>query len=197
MSGVSLKDYGRAPGFHEDARGTESFLVDQDNVPQGGWEEEVLGDISARLSGDSLFPCVFSKNAYKKQLIKFLFVASMNETEVDRLVNGLREYVKLSRNWDGTLKTAYPLVIRVLSGADQSFFPGDRQALRERIDDPDIEPDVLELGRCVRQRCGPDRRHARSHPASRHRRAALGRELPSQGQAPRRRNRPARQKQTA
>jgi len=94
MSRFSMKDYAHDPGFQDSPGGTSGVLVDQDKVPPGGWEEEVLGDLAHRLAGDSLFPCVFSKNAYKKQLIKFLFVDSMDEPEIDRLVAGLREDVK-------------------------------------------------------------------------------------------------------
>ena len=111
MTRFSLTEYGHHPDFQEHLGTASGVLVDQDKVPVGGWEEEMLRDLSDRLSGESLFPCVFAKNAYRKKLIKFLFVSTMDEPEIDRLVSGLCEYVRLSRDWDGTLNSAYPLVI--------------------------------------------------------------------------------------
>lgn len=75
------------------------------------WCVEILRDLESRLAGDSGFPCVFSKNAFKKKLIRFIFVANAESGGVQHLAGGLSQYVRLSREWDGSLDTAYPLVV--------------------------------------------------------------------------------------
>lgn len=75
------------------------------------WHHVVLHDIEARLSGDSLFPCVFSKNAFKKKLIKFIFVENLGAGDMAQLAAALVDYVNLSKDWDGSLDTAFPLII--------------------------------------------------------------------------------------
>ncbi|WP_326952353.1 YqcI/YcgG family protein [Amycolatopsis sp. NBC_01286] len=75
-----------------------------------GWHRAVLDDVESRLA-DPEFPCVFSRNAFKKRLVKFIFVEHRGRREIRRLGEGLRDYVELSRAWDGRLDTAYPLVV--------------------------------------------------------------------------------------
>ncbi len=75
------------------------------------WHQAVFNDIESRLSGDSHFPCVFSKNAFRKQLLKFIFVDSIDASGLQHLADGLQEYVAISKEWDGRLDTAYPLLV--------------------------------------------------------------------------------------
>lgn len=75
------------------------------------WCFHILRNLESRLSGDSAFPCVFSKNAFKKRLIRFVFVETLDGRGIAHLAAGLKEYVGLSRQWDGSLDTAYPLVV--------------------------------------------------------------------------------------
>ncbi|SEL61399.1 hypothetical protein SAMN05216359_11254 [Roseateles sp. YR242] len=90
-----------------------SALVAQGEIcgeaPQ--WCFHILRDLESRLAGDSVFPCVFSKNAFKKKLLRFVFVETFDPQGIHHLADGLKQYVELSRQWDGTLDTAYPLVV--------------------------------------------------------------------------------------
>lgn len=83
----------------------------QSELPWNGWKGEAVQDIKARLEDDADFPCVFSKNAFKKGLILFHFVESACPSGIALLAAALREYVEISRNWDGTLATSFPLII--------------------------------------------------------------------------------------
>jgi len=75
------------------------------------WHHTVLNDIESRLGGDPDFPCVFSKNAFRKQLLKFIFVETIEASSIQHLAEGLKEYVEISNGWDGSLDTAYPLIV--------------------------------------------------------------------------------------
>lgn len=75
------------------------------------WHRKVYNDLESRLDRDSGFPCVFSKNAFNKQLVKFIFVETVDPVGMKHLANGLNEYVEISNHWDGTLDTAYPLLV--------------------------------------------------------------------------------------
>lgn len=90
-----------------------SALISQSKIASStlSWHRSVLSDIEIRLSGDSEFPCVFSKNAFKKNLIKFVFVENICIDGIGHLVAGLTDYVNISKNWDGNLDTAYPLIV--------------------------------------------------------------------------------------
>ncbi|MBT2476874.1 YqcI/YcgG family protein [Streptomyces sp. ISL-94] len=87
-------------------------LISQAHVLEGGvgWHRAVFEEIASRLA-DPDFPCVFSRNAYRKQLLKFVFVESAGSAGMRHLAEALTEYVDLSRTWDGQLDTAYPLVV--------------------------------------------------------------------------------------
>ncbi|MDH6135539.1 FPC/CPF motif-containing protein YcgG [Kitasatospora sp. MAA4] len=87
-------------------------LISQAQVREGGerWHRAVFEEIAARLDGPD-FPCVFSRNAFRKQLLKFVFVESAGSDGIRHLAEALTEYVELSRAWDGQLDTAYPLVV--------------------------------------------------------------------------------------
>jgi N-omega-hydroxy-L-arginine synthase len=75
------------------------------------WHRAVFGDIKSRLAEDSSFPCLFSKNAFRKDLLKFIFVESADNSGMRHLADGLFEYVALSREWNGSLDTAHPLIV--------------------------------------------------------------------------------------
>lgn len=91
--------------------GDDVALVSQGQVEEGAkrWHLDVLGDIEARLS-DVNFPCIFSRNAYRKQLLKFIFVENISADGIRHLGDGLTEYVDISNSWDGRLDTSYPLI---------------------------------------------------------------------------------------
>ncbi|MFI6237883.1 YqcI/YcgG family protein [Micromonospora sp. NPDC050784] len=87
-------------------------LVTQSEISTAatGWHRTVLDDIEYRLV-DPGFPCVFSKNAYRKQLLHFIFVEGAASGDIAHLADGLKKYVELSEAWDGRLDTAYPLLV--------------------------------------------------------------------------------------
>lgn len=89
-----------------------SKLIPQQLISEYGknWHRTVLNDVSARL-GDPDFPCLFSKNAFQKGLLRFIFVESINDRGIKKLADALADYVELSRRWTGSLNTAYPLVL--------------------------------------------------------------------------------------
>lgn len=92
---------------------TTNILISQNQISSSplSWHHIVLADLEMRLSSDSGFPCVFSKNAFKKQLIKFVFVENICSDGIAHLIAGLTEYVSISKDWNGSLDTAYPLLV--------------------------------------------------------------------------------------
>ncbi|AGE24478.1 hypothetical protein H045_02010 [Pseudomonas poae RE*1-1-14] len=88
-------------------------LICQKRIREEGkdWHRAVLNDLELRLDRDSGFPCVFSKNAFRKQLLKFILVENIERGGIQHLAEGLKEYVDISNHWDGTLDTAYPLLV--------------------------------------------------------------------------------------
>ncbi len=92
---------------------SSSFLMKQDDVLDtvADWHHRVLFSLSDKLSSNSEFPCLFSKNAFAKGLLLFLFVEGTSSPDIRKLAEGLADYVKLSSEWNGSLNTAYPLII--------------------------------------------------------------------------------------
>jgi FPC/CPF motif-containing protein YcgG len=86
------------------------------SIAATGWHRAVLDDIESRLV-DPDFPCVFSRNAYRKQLLQFILVEGTTSRDIAQLADGLKEYVEISEDWDGKLDTAYPLVVAFASDA--------------------------------------------------------------------------------
>jgi N-omega-hydroxy-L-arginine synthase len=103
---------GRRPGETGEI-GTEPRLVSQALLERDGasWHRAVLEDLRARVGDDPDFPCLFSKNAFRKRLLKFVFVETIEADGMRRLADGLADYVEISRDWNGSLGTAYPLVV--------------------------------------------------------------------------------------
>lgn len=81
-----------------------------------GWQAEAVNDVTRKLQ-DPAFPCIFSRNAHKKKLIGFIFVNSWDEQGVRHLSEGLRDYVRISQDWNGKLDEAYPLIVFFSSDA--------------------------------------------------------------------------------
>jgi FPC/CPF motif-containing protein YcgG len=88
-------------------------LIPQTRIHEEGedWHRSVLSDIESRVGDDPDFPCVFSKNAFQKGLLKFIFVNTIEISGIQHLAEGLTEYVEISRGWNGNLNTAYPLIV--------------------------------------------------------------------------------------
>lgn len=99
---VNLRDGSRGPA--------KLLSQDQASDSVAGWRKKAFNDVASRL-GAANFPCIFSRNALKKGLLKFIFVENINSDGIEHLAEGLTDYVELSTDWDGRLDTAYPLVV--------------------------------------------------------------------------------------
>jgi FPC/CPF motif-containing protein YcgG len=97
-----------------------------------GWHQRAFKDIESRLA-DPAFPCVFSRNAYRKKLLRFIFVADAEIHSIRRLADGLREYVELSQDWDRRLDTAYPLLVVFAPGATDALTVDEYHAFGWRV----------------------------------------------------------------
>ncbi|MFC9229879.1 YqcI/YcgG family protein [Streptomyces decoyicus] len=109
-------------------------LVSQARISEDGkdWHRAALKDIESRLE-DPGFPCVFSRNAFRKQLLKFIFVEDGETSGIQHLGEGLQEYVELSRAWDGRLDTSYPLVVAFSPDALDAHSVDDYQAFGWKV----------------------------------------------------------------
>lgn len=90
-----------------------SLLISQADASSSqlpDWQRLAAVEIQETIS-DPGFPCVFSRNACRKGLIKFAFVDDDSSASIDHLANALQQYVEMSRNWDSRLDSAYPLVV--------------------------------------------------------------------------------------
>tara|TARA_R110001606_G_scaffold8479_2_gene37433 strand:- start:27238 stop:28035 length:798 start_codon:yes stop_codon:yes gene_type:complete len=85
-----------------------------------GWHRRAYDDVYQRLATESGFPCVFSKNAIRKGLLKFIFIEGNAPEDVCRLARGLMSFVEISTDWNGDLNTAYPLVVAFSHEATQA-----------------------------------------------------------------------------
>jgi FPC/CPF motif-containing protein YcgG len=99
--------------YREDGCEHSTTLVSQTRVRDHGrnWHLAVLDEIKTRLGDDPDFPCLFSKNAFRKNLLKFIFIDDIEANGIRSLAEGLVQYIDLSRHWSGDLNTAYPLVV--------------------------------------------------------------------------------------
>jgi N-omega-hydroxy-L-arginine synthase len=60
-----------------------------------GWHRSAYEYLKSRLS-DADFPCVFSRNAFRKGIVRFIFVESQDKSGIQHLAGGLKDYVDLS-----------------------------------------------------------------------------------------------------
>ncbi|MET8042662.1 YqcI/YcgG family protein [Micromonospora sp. NPDC005215] len=99
----------------------EEILLTQEHTAERtkGWQRSAFDDLSFRLN-DPEFPCIFSRNAFRKGIVNFIFVDSADEKGVRRLAEGLRRYVDRAVRWDGRLDTASPLVVAFAADAVQA-----------------------------------------------------------------------------
>lgn len=75
------------------------------------WHRQVARDLDQRLAQSIHFPCTFARNAFARELVRFIFVEDASDAAMDKLAASLSEYVALSREWDGKLSSAYPMVV--------------------------------------------------------------------------------------
>ncbi|MEZ5766298.1 MAG: YqcI/YcgG family protein [Paracoccaceae bacterium] len=81
------------------------------DYPGPDWHREVAADVAARLSPPSDFPCTFSQNAFRRELVDFIFVETRDATDLATLRADLADYLAGAATWDGKVNTARPLVI--------------------------------------------------------------------------------------
>lgn len=92
-------------------RATSDLLTQQQAFDETDpWRHAGTRSLAQRLE-DSEFPCIFARNAFKKGLIRIVFVEGTDPDDLVRLADALTDYTALSRDWDGRLDSAYPLVV--------------------------------------------------------------------------------------
>jgi FPC/CPF motif-containing protein YcgG len=96
-----------------------SILLDQSSPEcvSSDWRQLAMADIAMKLEGDTLFPCIFAKNSFRKQIIKFIFVDVLDKKGIRDLGDGLKMFVEFSRNWDQRVNTASPLIVSFSTAA--------------------------------------------------------------------------------
>ncbi|MEU7755802.1 YqcI/YcgG family protein [Micromonospora sp. NPDC049101] len=121
----------------------EEILLTQEHVAERarGWRRSAFEDLSLRLN-DPDFPCIFSRNAFRKKIVNFIFVDSADGVGTRRLAEGLRRYVELANRWDGRLDTASPLVVAFATDAVRARTVEEYHAFGWRIlhDLHDLDP---------------------------------------------------------
>lgn len=89
-------------------------LLDQSevsNLPADDWRRVALGELTERLTPPSDFPCTFSQNAFRRELLQFSFVDQAGDAGFAAAMNDLRDYVEACRLWDGKVNSARPLLM--------------------------------------------------------------------------------------
>lgn len=88
-------------------------MISQDIALNYGrdWHQNMLKYFESLLVDGGDFPCIFGRSAFRKKILKFIFVESIDTAGIQHLADGLVEYVNHARGWDGGLNTASPLVI--------------------------------------------------------------------------------------
>ncbi|MBR1221530.1 YqcI/YcgG family protein [Bradyrhizobium sp. U87765 SZCCT0131] len=90
-------------------------LVEQTQVlkrfERTSWQGRCFTQLAERLTPPSEFPCIFSQNAFGRGLLLFSFVDDGSPHGLARAAEDLSSYVELSRDWDGKVSTARPLVV--------------------------------------------------------------------------------------
>jgi len=75
------------------------------------WHRRVAADLAARLTPPSAFPCTFSQNAFRRELVDFIFVDARDAAGRAQLRADMLDYITAARDWDGQVNTARPLVV--------------------------------------------------------------------------------------
>ena len=75
------------------------------------WQQDAYRDLAERLSPPSAFPCTFSQNAFRRELIQFSFVETLDDCGLRMATEDLLDYVKDCEKWDGRVNTAKPFLM--------------------------------------------------------------------------------------
>lgn len=98
-------------------------LVAQKNLTQTGipdWHRATYDDLAERLASRTDFPCTFSQNAFRRELLQFSFIDAPGEKGFRQGMRDLLQYIADCHQWDGRLDTAKPLLM-VFSERAASF----------------------------------------------------------------------------
>ncbi|MBN7809016.1 YqcI/YcgG family protein [Agrobacterium rosae] len=90
-------------------------------MPSQNWQGRMFAQLSERLTSPSPFPCLFSQNAFKRELLLFSFVEDFSLQQMQAATRDVSEYVEISKKWDGSLATAHPLLMAFSHDAIQSI----------------------------------------------------------------------------
>lgn len=109
-------------------------LVSQAELREAGdhapaWHQRVLADLAGRLTPPSDFPCTFSQNAFRRDLLLFSFVETLSPADLSGLRSDLSDYVALSRRWDGEVNSAHPLIVAFSGRVAKAETPGEYHAI--------------------------------------------------------------------
>ncbi|GLZ38067.1 YqcI/YcgG family protein [Actinokineospora sp. NBRC 105648] len=113
---------------------TDAKLISQEQVGASGpdWHLDALRDLESRLL-DPGFPCVFAKNAARKKIVTMLFVEDTGSSGIRHLAAGLADFVERSRDWDGRLDSAPPLVVAFAPDAVYARTVGEYHSFGWRV----------------------------------------------------------------
>lgn len=90
-------------------------LISQDKttgLSHDDWRFRSAQDLLGILAQPTSFPCFFSQNACKRQLIQFSFVDENTPAAHGQALQDILSYVAKARAWDGDVATAEPLVMQ-------------------------------------------------------------------------------------
>ncbi len=79
--------------------------------PLKDWHRRVYAQLDERLHQPSAFPCTFSQNAYRRELVQFSFVETFDKAGIDAFTSDILAYTTEARTWDGQVNTAKPLIV--------------------------------------------------------------------------------------
>lgn len=96
LSGTGLQHLQSSKDSAIDTTPTSGLLTQQQAFNEtASWRRTATRNLQRRLE-DGEFPCVFSRNAFKKGLVYIVFVEGTAHDDLTRLANALTEYIVLS-----------------------------------------------------------------------------------------------------
>jgi N-omega-hydroxy-L-arginine synthase len=82
-----------------------------ENYAGPAWHREVAEDLAERLTLPSDFPCTYALNAFRRALVRFIFVETRDAAALAALRADLAAYLDEAKRWDGQVNHAHPLVV--------------------------------------------------------------------------------------
>ncbi len=90
---------------------SQHFLAANPLAASDSWWLDAYAEIQRVLCPPSEFPCVFSQNAFKRELLLFSFVENAKPSSLDLSADDLLQYLRLCESWDGSINSASPLLV--------------------------------------------------------------------------------------